>query len=73
MRISPRSPFRRCTREAGHAGKHRWVLVTAARQPVRDPHLTPSVPPCIQSLIDRREAELCAGLLRQGRLPKGTR
>lgn len=54
---------RRCTLTAGHGGAHRWVTVSAARRLVSDPCLTPSEPPCIQSLIDRREAEVRSGCL----------
>lgn len=57
---------RRCALKAGHAGPCRWVKTATARRrwgAAIDRGITPSEPPCIQSLMRRREREV-----REGRL-----
>lgn len=55
-----------CTEKAGHAGPHRWRTVTATTRRLRRRPLTLAEyfnPPCVQGLIDRREADVRGGRL----------
>jgi hypothetical protein len=56
----------RCALKAGHAGPCRWVTRATARRrwgAAIERGITPSEPPCIQSLMLRREREVREGKL----------
>jgi hypothetical protein len=55
----------RCALKAGHMGAHLWIKTTSTMVLVSDcvSRVTPSEPPCIQHLIDHREADVRSGQL----------